>query len=62
VKPLREATKKVKDDHVFIDLNDGKWKCQHCKLEYQFNYPAPMNVLDAAMKAFLKDHRRCKKP
>lgn len=52
----------MKTDHVIIDTRDGYWKCEHCGDKYKMNYPAPMCVVDAAMKAYLKIHRKCKKP
>jgi hypothetical protein len=52
----------VKGDHVVINLRTFVFECKHCGLSYPMAAPAPINLVVAASKAWLSDHRHCSAP
>jgi len=56
---MKPTLNKSNPEHIRMGAN-YEMLCQHCGEHYQPNLPIPINLIQALMKAFLKDHKRCK--
>ena len=48
-------------DHVVYDMERQALSCQHCGASYKMTLPAPINMVAAMMKEYVKAHRNCTK-
>lgn len=51
---------KTTTDHIVT--GDGGFHCLYCGAKYMPTLPCSVNVFCSISKAFIKDHRYCKKP
>ncbi len=45
--------------HVVFNIRIGSLECLNCLSAYVFPMPAPVGLLVAASKSFLRDHQHC---
>lgn len=49
---------KTNTDHVVME--GSVFVCLHCGSRYGLNLPCPINVMTAAINAYVLDHKHCK--
>ena len=47
-------------DHVVIDSRTQECVCKHCGVTHKLTLPAPIGIVVAVSRAFIKEHEHCK--
>jgi hypothetical protein len=55
--PPKERKRKRVD---WVVLKDNAFLCLRCEDKYPMHFPAPIDVLAAAGRAYVKSHRHCR--